>query len=135
MPNTKVRQSIEQLRGGEASALNERILNDLAQLGGGNAEGLAFIMSLRDVYRSSLISHLPQLKNALTVSCASDIHHLAHKVKGQSLNLGLDRFAQLLGQLELWPDGFSSMPVATLVEQLEREALAAEAALNQFVDR
>jgi HPt (histidine-containing phosphotransfer) domain-containing protein len=119
----------------QLSALNERILVDLVQLGGGASDGLAFIVSLKDVYCASLSAHLPLLMDALTSSCASDIHHLAHKVKGQSLNLGLDRFAQLLGQIELWPDGFSSMTIENLVAQLQYEASVARTVLNQFVTK
>jgi CheY-like chemotaxis protein len=58
------------------------------------------IDSLFELYLSSTVTLLEKLKTAIAASDATGVYALAHETKGASANLGIDRMAQLGGQME-----------------------------------
>jgi HPt (histidine-containing phosphotransfer) domain-containing protein len=58
------------------------------------------IQSLFDLYITSTANLLKMLEVAIAASDGVAVTALSHEVKGTSVNLGMDRMAQIAGQME-----------------------------------
>jgi CheY-like chemotaxis protein/nitrogen-specific signal transduction histidine kinase len=103
-------------------------LEELDALGGG---AVALVTRAVDKFVQSVPSTLTALRAALAAGAHSDLTDLAHRFRGSALNLGAVRVAELSLELELLGHAEAASRGPGLVEQLERAAAEAAAALTE----